>query len=198
MGVGVPSPGPYAYVLILKRSDPFKWICSFKKTPVSKKFSFLDKVLLRYIYSRLLNGLKRPKYGIKNFDPDPKIVANLDPWLTAYTWQKLDEILNKVSLISIYFILVTLGPFIRENIGQSCTYLKDCFWLAWENSRDCHITMPLSLKTMEVQIKGDHWNKRFITVQVYWENKTIPDKRQIKTRLGKDASYRRTGVSGCS
>ena len=24
-----------------------------------------------------------------------------------------------------------------------------------ENNRDCHITMPLSLKTMEVQIKGD-------------------------------------------
>ena len=28
--------------------------------------------------------------------------------------------------------------------------------------------MPLSLKTMEVQIQGDQWNKRFRTVQVYW------------------------------
>ena len=28
--------------------------------------------------------------------------------------------------------------------------------------------MPLSLKTMEVQIKGDQWNMRFGTVQVYW------------------------------
>ena len=28
--------------------------------------------------------------------------------------------------------------------------------------------MPLSLKTMEVQIKEDQWNKRFRTVQVYW------------------------------
>ena len=196
MGVGVPSPGPYAYVLILKRSDPFKWICSFKKTPVSKKFSFLDKVLLRYIYSRLLNGLKRPKKGIKNFDPDPKIVANLDPWLTAYTWQKLDEILNKVSLISIYFSH-TRAIYTRKH--RAILHLFErLFLISWENSRDCHITMPLSLKTMEVQIKGDHWNKRFITVQVYWENKTIPDKRQIKTRLGKDASYRRTGVSGCS
>ena len=27
--------------------------------------------------------------------------------------------------------------------------------------------MPLSLKTMEVQIKGDQWNKRFRTVQVH-------------------------------
>ena len=26
---------------------------------------------------------------------------------------------------------------------------------SWENNRDCHITMPLSLKTMEVQIKED-------------------------------------------
>ena len=38
------------------------------------------------------------------------------------------------------------------------------FLISWENNRDCHITMPLSLKTMEVQIKGDQWNKRFRTV----------------------------------
>ena len=42
------------------------------------------------------------------------------------------------------------------------------FLISWENNRDCHITMPLSLKTMEVQIKGDQWNKRFKTVQVCW------------------------------
>ena len=41
------------------------------------------------------------------------------------------------------------------------------FLISWENNRDCHITMPLSLKTMEMQIKGDQWNKRFRTVQVY-------------------------------
>ena len=29
------------------------------------------------------------------------------------------------------------------------------FLISWENNRDCHITMPLSLKTLEVQIKGD-------------------------------------------
>ena len=52
-------------------------------------------------------------------------------------------------------------------VGRSRTYLKD--WLiSWGNSRDCHITMPLSLKTMEVQIKGDQWNTRFRTEQVYW------------------------------
>ena len=41
------------------------------------------------------------------------------------------------------------------------------FLISWENNRDCHLTMSLSLKTMEVQIKGDHWNKRFRTMQVY-------------------------------
>ena len=29
------------------------------------------------------------------------------------------------------------------------------FLISWEDSRDFHMTMPLSLKTMEVQIKGD-------------------------------------------
>ena len=195
--MGVPSPGPYAYVLILKRSYPCKWICSFKKTPVSKKFSFLDKVLLRYIYSRLLNGHKRPEYGIKNFDPDPKIVANLDPRLTAYTWQKLDEILNKVSHFDLFYFSHTRAIYTRKN--RAIPYLFErLFLISWENNRDCHITMPLSLKTMEVQIKGDHWNKRFRTVLVCWKNKTMPYKRHIKTRLSKDASYRRTGVRGGS
>ena len=43
------------------------------------------------------------------------------------------------------------------------------FVICWGNKRDCKITMPLSLKTMEVQIKGDQWDKRFRTVQVYWD-----------------------------
>ena len=47
------------------------------------------------------------------------------------------------------------------------------FLISWENRRDCHITMPLSLKTVEVQIKRGHWNKRFRTVQVYWKFKAI-------------------------
>ena len=38
------------------------------------------------------------------------------------------------------------------------------FVISWENNRDCHITMPLSLKTIEVQIKGDHWNRRFTII----------------------------------
>ena len=61
------------------------------------------------------------------------------------------------------FLCVNRSP-IR---GGSRTYLKDCFLLSWGNDRDCHITVPLSLKTMEMQIKRDQWNKRFRTVQVY-------------------------------
>ena len=40
------------------------------------------------------------------------------------------------------------------------------FVIGWKNNRDCDITMLLSLKTREVQIKGDQSNKRFRTVQV--------------------------------
>ena len=32
--------------------------------------------------------------------------------------------------------------------------IERLFVISWENNRDCHITMPLSLETMEVQIKG--------------------------------------------
>lgn len=38
-----------------------------------------------------------------------------------------------------------------------------CDWLG-KQLRDCDITMRLSMKTMEVQIKGEQWNKRFRTV----------------------------------
>ena len=41
--------------------------------------------------------------------------------------------------------------------------------ISWQNNRDCHKTMLLSLKTMEVQIDRDQWKKRFRTVQVYYE-----------------------------
>ena len=48
-----------------------------------------------------------------------------------------------------------------DNVGalQNCWIIpplfERLFLISWENNRDCHITMPLSLKTMEVQIKGD-------------------------------------------
>ena len=39
--------------------------------------------------------------------------------------------------------------------------------------------MPLSLETMEVQIKGDQWNKRFRTVQVYWKVQRVKNVFQL-------------------
>ena len=114
-------------------------------------------------------------------------------YLTKTGWNTKES----VSYFDLFYFSHTRAIYTRKHRAIPHLFER-LFLISWENSRDCHITMPLSLKTMEVEIKGDHWNKRFRAVQVYWENKTIPDKRQIKTRLGKDASYRRTGVSGCS
>ena len=36
----------------------------------------------------------------------------------------------------------------------SATYVKGCFWLAGIAIRDCHIIIPLSLKTMEAAARG--------------------------------------------
>ena len=33
--------------------------------------------------------------------------------------------------------------------------LEKLFLISWENNSDCHITMTLPLKTVELQIKGD-------------------------------------------
>ena len=44
---------------------------------------------------------------------------------------------------------------LHDVIGGHQAYIERLFLISWENNRDCHITMPLSLKTMEVQIKGD-------------------------------------------
>jgi len=43
----------------------------------------------------------------------------------------------------------------RYALGAIPHLFERLFLISWENNRDCHITMPLSLKTMEVQIKGD-------------------------------------------
>ena len=48
-------------------------------------------------------------------------------------------------------ILVIIGA----GMGAIPHLLGRLFLIGWENNRDCHITMPLSLKTMEVQIKGE-------------------------------------------
>ena len=43
----------------------------------------------------------------------------------------------------------------RWKIRGDLHLFERLFVIRWENNRDCDITMPLSLKTMEVQIKRD-------------------------------------------
>ena len=43
----------------------------------------------------------------------------------------------------------------RSKIRGDLHLFERLFVIRWENNRDCDITMPLSLKTMEVQIKRD-------------------------------------------
>ena len=58
---------------------------------------------------------------------------------------------------------------VKEISGGAILHLFErLFLISWENNRDCHITVPLSLNTMEAQIKGAQLNKRFRTVYVYW------------------------------
>ena len=44
---------------------------------------------------------------------------------------------------------------VRPNKGAIPRLFERFFLISRENNRDCHITMPLSLKTREVPIKGD-------------------------------------------
>ena len=44
---------------------------------------------------------------------------------------------------------------VSANLGAIPHLFERLFLISWENNRDCHITMPLSLKTMEVQIKEE-------------------------------------------
>ena len=61
-----------------------------------------------------------------------------------------------ITAIFLYFPLVcTL--FLQKRLfqfGAISHLFERLFLISWENNRDCHTTMPLSLKTMEV-IKGD-------------------------------------------
>ena len=44
---------------------------------------------------------------------------------------------------------------VRPNKGAIPRLFERLFLISRENNRDCHITMPLSLKTRQVPIKGD-------------------------------------------
>ena len=55
-----------------------------------------------------------------------------------------------------YILLSCLSLLLALQEKRAIPHLFErLFLISWENNRDCHITMPLSLKTMKVQIKED-------------------------------------------
>ena len=84
----------------------------------------------------------------------------------------------------------SMKSFLDDRTGDPAPIWK-IFLISWENNRHCHITMPLYLKTMEVQIKREQWNNRFRTVQVYWI-------RQIGCRCFRDRKFYSLSVSAWS
>ena len=91
------------------------------------------------------------------------------PVNTTLTWIKTVSSGNRITItINDFQVrksenLSQTGP--RRSKYRAIPHLFERLSLiTWENNRDYNITMPLSLKTMEVQIKGD---VRFRTVQVY-------------------------------
>ena len=68
-----------------------------------------------------------------------------------------DKIMSfNVVLVAVFFIHIKFhDKAVVLKIRAIPHLFERLFLRSWENNRDCHITMPLSLKTMEVQIKGD-------------------------------------------
>ena len=97
------------------------------------------------------------------------------PTNTTLTWIKTVSSGNRITITIDDFLVRNSEnlsqPAPRRSRYRAIPHLFERWFLivnSWENNRDCHIKIPLSLKTMEVQIKEDQWNKRFRTVQVYW------------------------------
>ena len=76
------------------------------------------------------------------------MVQSLSFFIIIVLKSNIRNILNCLSLstnqFSSYFGLKGAIPHLFERL----------FVISWENNRDCHISMPLSLKTVKVQIKG--------------------------------------------
>ena len=119
--------------------------------------AFLGRFQIRAIRS---SGVKRQllrQLFVRTVAPVYCILIKLLIWPT-----------EKQPACSHFYCLRLLAISERRHIHFRSSHLFErLFLISWENNRDCYITMPLSLKTMEVQIKGDQWNKRFRTVQVY-------------------------------
>ena len=65
--------------------------------------------------------------------------------------------LSMYLFISLFFLSYSDGPPPVEDLKFWAIprLFERLFLISWENNRDCHITMPLSLKSVELQIKGD-------------------------------------------
>ena len=79
------------------------------------------------------------------------------PTNTTLTWIKTVSSGNRITITIDDFLVRNSENLSQQHlagrgIGRSHTYL---IVNSWENNRDCHIKMPLSLKTMKVQIKED-------------------------------------------
>ena len=63
---------------------------------------------------------------------------------------------NEYILLNIYQQIYVKSIWIEnQSLIKKLSHLfARLFVISWENNRDCHITMPLSLKTMKVYIKG--------------------------------------------
>ena len=62
---------------------------------------------------------------------------------------------SSVDTIDISCIFKWMSVFLLECSDFWVAKFRKIVFVSWENNRDCHITTSLSLKTMEVQIKGD-------------------------------------------
>ena len=89
-------------------------------------------------------------------------------------WTQLFRSASKQKHVKLYFfspfrLLMALWMFFMFGNRAIPHLFERLILISWQNNRDCHKTMLLSLKTMEVQIERDEWKKRFRTVQVYCE-----------------------------
>ena len=142
------------------------------------------------------------------------MVQSLSFFIIIVLKSNIRNILNCLSLstnqFSSYFGLKGAIPHLFERL----------FVISWENNRDCHISMPLSLKTVEVQIEGayeigglercrssEKKNHYSCPVQLTWGNILLHKDRNTKntsptvcgvTYLSNEIRSPRTSSTKCS
>ena len=76
----------------------------------------------------------------------------------------------------------------RLMVGAIPQLFERLFLISWENNRDCHITMSLSLKTMEVQcrLKGTSEIMYVYVCKSLFKHGKSPVKLKLKTKTNYD------------